>query len=141
MIQIFHRLRTIALGLSLLGSMLASNAQAELPERLQFLPTYRLFEQIRSDPAFNLSKPSTFGYFFNASNESSLVRIREALEKDGYVFVSTHIDSKRRAWIQMAKVEAHTPETMVERNRMLHALAGATGEVEYDGWDITRNSR
>jgi hypothetical protein len=138
--RLAQTLKTFALAAFLLGTLLPSAAQSDLPDRFKFLPTHRLFERIRSSPGFDLLKPATFGFFFNSLEAAPLQGLRAALEKEDYVFVSTHVDKQGNTWVQLAKAEVHTEETMVERNRKLHALAFASG-VKYDGWDITRNTQ
>jgi regulator of ribonuclease activity B len=118
----------------------AAFGQTSLPERFQLPATQSLFQQIRSGPGFDLSKPATFGYFFISNFPARLATVREQLERESYVFVETHVDKKGRTWLQMSKSEVHSPESMVERNSTLEALAGKVEFVRYDGWDITRNA-
>lgn len=124
---------------ALLVFVSAGIAQQVLPERLQFLATHGLFERIRAASGFNLTKPATYGYFFNTPYPERLVQVRAVLENEGYVFVESHIDRNGRSWLQVAKVEIHTVDSMVERNRRLVAVASAHDSVDYDGWDVTRN--
>jgi len=120
---------------------LAAAAQVTLPDQLRFLATYNLFERIRADPGFDLTKPATFGYFFESKDEAATARVREAMTKDGYTFVSEHRTRAGVVVLQMAKIEVHTVDSLVERNRNLFAVAASHGEVSYTGWDITRNAR
>jgi hypothetical protein len=131
------RLFAIALAISCANVL----AQADLPERLGFGATAGLFEKIRAAPGFDLSKPAIFGYFFNSENVEHLNALRSRLEADGFAFVETHVDRKGRTWLQAAKAEVHSPESMVERNRKFKSLADEFRTVQYDGWDITRNAR
>ena len=120
---------------------LAATAQVTLPDPLRFLATHNLFERIRADPGFDLTKPATFGYFFESKDEAATSRAREAMTKDGYNFVSEHRTKTGTTVLQMAKVEVHTLDSLVERNRLLFSLATSHGEVSYTGWDVTRNAR
>jgi hypothetical protein len=119
----------------------AAAAQVALPDPLRFLATHNLFERIRADPGFDLTKPATFGYFFESKDESALSRVREAMTRDGYNFVSEHRTRGGVFVLQVAKIEVHTVDSLVERNRVLFSEAAAQGEVTYTGWDITRNAR
>ncbi len=120
---------------------LAAAAQVSLPDPLRFLATHNLFERIRADPGFDLNKPATFGYFFESKDEAATSRIREALTKDGYTFVSEHRTTAGILVLQMAKVEVHSVNSLVDRNRLLFSLAASQGHVSYTGWDITRNAQ
>jgi hypothetical protein len=120
---------------------LAAVAQVALPDPLRFLATHNLFERIRADPGFDLTKPATFGYFFESKDEAATSRVREALTKDDYTFVSQHRTTAGVLVLQMAKVEIHSVNSLVDRNRMLFSVAASQGQVSYTGWDITRNTR
>ncbi len=118
-----------------------ARAQTLLPEPLRFLATHSLFERIKAEPGFDLSSPATFGYFFEAQNEADLQSLRTSLESQGYVFVSQHVARSGMHVLQVAKVEVHTVDSLVERNRALFALAAAKSQATYTGWDITRNKQ
>jgi hypothetical protein len=120
---------------------LAAAAQVSLPDPLRFLATHNLFERIRADPGFDLNKPATFGYFFESKDEAATSRTREALTNDGYTFVSEHRTTAGVFVLQMAKVEVHSVNSLVDRNRLLFSLAASQGHVRYTGWDITRNAQ
>jgi hypothetical protein len=114
-------------------------AQEPTPDHLRFLATNSLFERIRATSGFNLEKEATYGYFFVGSDPNALNSVRSALTKLGYQFVSQHEARRASFVLQMAKVEIHTVNSMVARNRELFDLAQSIKEVRYDGWDITRN--
>lgn len=116
-------------------------AQSDLPERFGLSATTTLFDKIRFASGFDLSRPATFGYFFNTPSPDRLGPIRAKLEADGFAFVETHVDRQGRTWLQMAKTQIHTPESMVDLNRKLNSLADEAGDVRYDGWDIGKNAR
>jgi hypothetical protein len=137
----FHFFRRCCLAVALLASALGAAAQGSLPDPLRFLATYNLFEKIRSTPGFDLTKAATFGYFFESKDSRAVDRVREALGKEGYVFVSDHVSGRGVTVLQLAKVEVHTVDSMVERNRALFTLASSLGDVAYTGWDITRNAQ
>src|SRR5262245_16467041 len=132
---------TGALAIVLTVNSAVALAQVELPARLGLATTAALFEKIRVAPGFDLSKPALFGYFFNSDDPGRIATIRGRLEAEGFQFVETHVDSKGRTWLQVARVEIDYHETLVERNHGLMALATEVGGVQYDGWDITRNAR
>jgi hypothetical protein len=68
-----------------------------------------------------------------------LVAVRDPLEKQGYSFVETHVDRAGTHWLQLARSEVHSADSMVERSRWLLSFVRAHAGVVYDGWDITRN--
>lgn len=119
----------------------AAFVQTVLPERFQLASTQSLFERIRPTPGFDLTKPAMFGYFFISNSSKSLQSVRELLEAEGYMFIETHVDKTGRTWLQMAKSEVHSAESMVQRNGWLQSIAKKFEVVEYDGWDVTRNAR
>jgi hypothetical protein len=129
--------------LALILAIYCANAlpQADLPERFDLSATAGLFDKIRAAPGFDVSKPATFGYFFNSENATQIAALRSLLEAEGFAFIETHMDRNGRTWLQVAKTEIHSPESLVERNRKLKALADQFGTIRYDGWDITRNAR
>jgi hypothetical protein len=114
-------------------------AQEPTPDHLRFLATNSLFERIRATSGFNLEKEATYGYFFTGSDLNALDSVRSALTGRGYQFVSQHEARRGSFVLQMAKVEVHTVNSLVARNRELFDLAQSIKEVRYDGWDITRN--
>jgi hypothetical protein len=131
--------RSLAIAFAVLA--VSAFAQVELPEHLGLRATAGLFEKIRAAPGFDLSRPALFGYFFNSEDVAQINAIRSRLEADGFTFVEAHVDKKGRTWLQVAKAEIHSPESLVERNRQFKMLAGEFRSVQYDGWDITRNAR
>ena len=130
-----------ALAIALLLCATGSLSQEDFPQRFQFPATVGLFEKIRVAPGFDLSKPATFGYFFNSVNVEHINSIRSRLEAEGFAFVETHVDSTGRTWLQVAKSEIHSPESLVERNRKFKLIADTFESMQYDGWDIERNAR
>ena len=115
------------------------HAQETTPDHLRFLATNSLFERIRASPGFNLEKEAAYGYFFVGSDPDALKSVRSALTELGYQFVSQHEARRGSFVLQMAKVEIHTVNSMVARNRELFTLAQSITGARYDGWDITRN--
>lgn len=132
-------IRTVAIALTLASA--TALAQSDLPERFGLTATAGIFDKIRAAPGFDLTKPAVFGYFFNSADPGRIQTIRGKLEAQGFQFVETHLDRNGRTWLQVAKAETHSPETLVERNRQFTALAAEVGAVQYDGWDIARNAR
>jgi len=133
--------RTFAIALIVFTSAVAVAAETELPERFQFLATYRLFERIKAAPGFNIAKPATYGYFFTSQHPERLSAVRLVLDREGYTFVESHVDRADTHWLQVARSEVHTADSMVERSRWLLSVIRQHEGVVYDGWDITRNER
>ena len=130
--------KTVAVAIAFLITA-AAIAQSGLPERLQFLATNRIFERVQALPGFNLQRAARYGFFFTSSDPAVLVQIRAQLEPQGYDFVEVHRDKTQKYWLQLAKSEIHTVESMVARNRLLYAVAESSRAAVYDGWDIERN--
>ena len=126
--------RSFLLALALLVSV--SFAQGPSPFRLD--KVVGAFEQMRSTPGFDVSRPLQWGYFFVAPTQEPLAAIRSALEPNGYVYVESHVDPKGKHWLQLARVEVHTPESLHKRNQELFLFAPNFGGATYDGWDVTR---
>jgi hypothetical protein len=123
------------------GAIFCANvvAQGDLPARLALPETAAVFDKIRTTPGFDLSRPAMFGYFFNSPQPDRIRTLQQRLVADGFAFVEMHLDPNGRLWLQVARSEIHSAESLVERNRQLKAVADEIG-VQYDGWDIARNA-
>ena len=129
-------IRLLSLALVLLTASPIAVANAASPFRLETI--VGAFEQMRSTLGFDVSRPLQWGHFFVASSSEPLRTIRSRLEASGYIYVEEHRDEKGNHWLQMAKIEVHTPESLHKRNQDLYAFASQFKGVVYDGWDVTR---
>jgi hypothetical protein len=131
--------RAIAALLALLGISGLATAQGDSPFRIESVLS--AFEQMRRTPGFDTAKPLQWGFFFVSSDRVPLQAVRTDLSDDGYRFVSERQDDKGRYWLELAKVEVHTPDTLHKRNNELFAWAKRDKGVIYDGWDVTRSAK
>jgi hypothetical protein len=114
-------------------------AQTDSPFRIE--KVRGAFEQMRNTPGFDTSKPLQWGFFFNSADRTSLQTVRSDMSREGYQFVSERQDENGRFWLELAKVEVHTPESLHTRNTELFERAKKYKEVVYDGWDVTRSTK
>lgn len=80
-----------------------------------------------------------WGYFFYGE-ESSLRRVWEQLEGGAYTLVrlgDVEIEpgEKPNSILHVEKVEQHSVDSLLERNKQLTSIAAPLG-VEYDGMDV-----
>lgn len=125
--------------LSIVGLSGAAFAQTDSPFRLE--KVVAAFEQMLATPGFDTSKPLQWGFFFISSTSTELQNVRKELEKRGYIYVSEHQDENKHYWLELAKIEIHTPDSLHKRNLELFSFAKNFKGVTYDGWDVTRSAK
>lgn len=101
-----------------------------------------MFDNIRRDTQWDMSKPQLWGYFFTDSDPAKLKRVAPLLESEGYRVVDIYLSDKEDPgdddlwWLHVEKIEVHTPDTLNERNQALYAFASAHQLDSYDGMDV-----
>jgi len=130
--------RVIASLLGLLGIADVAIAQGDSPFR--FEKVQAAFEQMRKTPGFDVTRPLQWGFFFVSPDRQALQPIRSDLIREGYQFVGERKDESGAFWLELARLEVHTPESLHKRNTELFALARKYKGVTYDGWDVTRST-
>jgi hypothetical protein len=117
----------------------AALAQTDSPFKLERLQS--VFERMRSNPSFDVSKPIQWGFFFRAATKEHFVQMRKELESQGYIYVEEHQDRSSQHWLQLSKIEIHNPDSLHALNNELFIYAKKFSGVIYDGWDVTRQPK
>jgi hypothetical protein len=113
-------------------------AVAQAPSPFRYEQVLGAFERMRTTPGFDVSRSLQWGFFFVSSSRETLSSIRSELEAKGYSYVEEHRGKDGSHWLQLAKIEIHSPESLHKRNQELFAFAAAHQGVTYDGWDVSR---
>ena len=132
-------MRAVAALLALVGIADSASAQSDSPFRIE--KVLGAFEQMRNAPGFDIRKPLQWGFFFVSADRTSLQTVRSDLSKEGYQFIGERQDESGRFWLELAKIEVHTAESLHKRNTELFARAKKYKGVVYDGWDVTRSTK
>ena len=127
--------RFLATVLSVLGFFSMAHAQSDSPFQLEKI--VGAFEEMKSSPGFDTSKPLQWGFFFISPSKEALSKINKQLQSEGYQYVEEYQDENGNFWLQLAKIEIHTPESLHKRNGVLFSFAKRFSGVSYDGWDVT----
>jgi hypothetical protein len=125
----------LATALFVTGANLAS---AQGPSPFQLEKILGAFEQMRATPGFDVSKPLQWGFFFISSSREAFASVRSTLEERGYAYVEEHRAKDGNYWLQLSRLEIHTPQSLHKRNQELYSFALEFRGVTYDGWDVTR---
>lgn len=101
-----------------------------------------MFEDMKDQYGWDLSKPMVWGFFFTNRTRGELERAGILLERDGYRVVEIFLSDKEgpaepdQWWIHVEKIEIHSVESLEARNRVLSAFASANDLEAYDGMDV-----
>jgi len=101
-----------------------------------------MFDNMAKDTPWDLSRPVLWGYFFTDPSRQALERAAPLLECQGYRIVDIYLSDKDEPsesdlwWLHVEKVEVHTPDTLDQRNQVLHQFAHDEGIDTYDGMDV-----
>jgi hypothetical protein len=91
---------------------------------------------MREDAPFDVEGPLLWGYFFVDADKARLKPLAEELARQGFreagLFRS---DDRGTYFLQVERVERHTPESLHQLNQQLYALAERFGIASYDGMD------
>lgn len=101
----------------------------------------QMFENIRADTKWNIDGPMLWGYFFTDASVEKLRSLVPLLETQGYRFVDLFVPElddgeDEYFFLHVEKEEAHTVESLHERNSQLYALADLHELSSYDGMDV-----
>jgi hypothetical protein len=100
-----------------------------------------MFDGMRKKTKWNIDGEMLWGYFFFDHDINKLKSIQTILEKQSYKLVSLHEAEKDRQGtgdfvLHVEKIEAHTVDSLNQRNADFDALAANHGVREYDGMDV-----
>jgi hypothetical protein len=100
-----------------------------------------LFDDMKKNAPWDITKPLLWGYFFTDTNKTKLELAQVLLKAKGYQIVGIY-DSKPEAdtpalwWLHIEKVETHTVDTLDARNREFYQFAEDHQLEAYDGMDV-----
>ena len=96
-----------------------------------------LFTEIAKSAGWDMSKPMLWGYFFTHTSRDELEEVASTLAKEGYRVVEiSEDDDEPLFWLHVERVEAHTVDSLFERNESFYRLAQELGLESYDGMDV-----
>lgn len=97
----------------------------------------QMFDDISRNAGWDMSKPMLWGYFFTNPTRDELEVAAKALAGDGYRVVEIcEDDDEPLFWLHVERVEAHTVDSLYERNESFYRLAAELGLESYDGMDV-----
>ncbi|MFB9153844.1 ribonuclease E inhibitor RraB [Vibrio gallaecicus] len=101
-----------------------------------------MFENIRHNTNWELSKPMLWGYFFTHNEPTKLDEVSSKLERQGYTIVGIFQADKESQidedifFLHVEKVETHDVSSLDKRNDELYLFASQENIDSYDGMDI-----
>jgi hypothetical protein len=97
----------------------------------------KLFDEIAATAGWDMSKPMLWGYFFTHTSRDALELAAKTLAGDGYRVVEICEDDEEPLfWLHVERVEAHSVDSLFERNASFYRLAEELGLESYDGMDV-----
>ena len=100
-----------------------------------------IFADMR-DGGWDTASELLWGYFFLDDNQAKLEKLRQELQRLGYVFVEIFDlddagnEASSGKTLHVEKIETHSPSTLAKRNVELSQLAAEFAVEDYDGWDV-----
>jgi hypothetical protein len=100
-----------------------------------------LFDDMKKNAPWDISKPLLWGYFFADADKAKLEAVVPTLQAQGYQLVGIY-DSKPEGdspalwWLHIEKVEKHTVDTLHARNQQFYQFAAEHQLESYDGMDV-----
>lgn len=95
-----------------------------------------LFLQMKSQPGLSGDGPLLWGYFFTDPDRKRLEPVAEHLAAQGYRVVDINPTDGTVFFLHVEKVEAHTPQSLHDRNTSFYDLARQFDVESYDGMDV-----
>ena len=96
-----------------------------------------MFDEIARNAGWDMSKPMLWGYFFTHTTRDELEVAASTLAKEGYRIVEiSEDDDEPLFWLHVERVEAHSVDSLYERNQSFYRLAEELGLESYDGMDV-----
>ena len=100
-----------------------------------------MFANVTENAGWDLGQPMEWGYFFTDRKRAKLETALRALQKQGFTFVDIFMPQLEQGeedyfFLHVVKVDVHTPESLLEQNARLYALAETHALDSYDGMDV-----
>ncbi len=116
-------------------------------EKISLEQIEEMFAQVREQSPWDPSGDLTWGYYFVDPKAEKLDAAANELEKLGYTVLGIlepddsdeaiqDAPEKDMFFLHVAKVETHSPETLLARNEELYAFATKHSLYGYDGMDV-----
>lgn len=88
------------------------------------------------DQGVNTKKKLLWGYFFTNETKEELEKIASSFENNGYVVVDIHQDKNDLYWLNIEKIETHSPESLYNRCEEFYQFAEKNNLESFDGYDV-----
>lgn len=101
-----------------------------------------MFNDIKEQGQWDLSKPLLWGYFFTDGDPTKLALVIPEIESMGYSIVDIFQAKKEDEteadsfYLHVAKIEIHNSKTLNKINDDFYILAHKNGLDSYDGMDV-----
>jgi hypothetical protein len=102
-----------------------------------------IFETARREDEWDTSGEMLYSFYFVDESVDKLEKLGLKLEADGYDFIDVFElgdeetnESTGEYLLHIDKIEAHTPESLAERNVEFQKLADEYEISSYDGWEF-----
>lgn len=102
----------------------------------------KMFNNIKKNTDWDMSKPMLWGYFFTDTKKEKLENLAPILKSRGYHIANIYLSDKDTLqepdlwWLHAEKIEIHTPDSLYRRNTSLCQLAKDNDIDTYDGMDV-----
>lgn len=84
----------------------------------------------------NTQKELLWGYFFTNKTKEKLEKITDIFRKDGYQIIDIYQDKNDLYWLNIEKVEVHSPESLYKRCKEFYQFAEKNNLESFDGYDV-----
>ena len=101
-----------------------------------------MFNNIKEQGQWDITKPLLWGYFFTDSNPEKLEAISPKLQNMGYKLVGIFQAEKEEPnepdlfYLHVEKVEVHDSQSLDKRNDEFYIFSSKEGIESYDGMDV-----
>lgn len=102
-----------------------------------------IFAEAKREDDWDTSEPMLYSYYFVDKDADKLDSLGVALEEKDFDFIGVYelgdeeTDASTGEFLlHIDKVEAHTPESLAQRNVEFQKLADEYGITTYDGWEF-----
>jgi hypothetical protein len=102
-----------------------------------------IFAEAKREDNWNTDEPMLYSFYFVDKNVDKLEKLGLKLEADGYDFIDIFQLGDEATQkptgeylLHIDKIEAHTPESIAQRNVEFQKLADEFEIETYDGWEF-----